>query len=389
MGRKLDFEKENRNLFFFVVVLALSVRLIVLAGAGDHFYLSDEIYRYVWDGKVCADGLNPYEYNPMDDEVAHLRDSIIHPNIPDADMCSIHPPLAQDFCLAAYFVGGGSPITFKLMFALFEVLTFFLLLKWLRIIGVRRENLLLYLFSPLILAEFYISAHLDILGIPFLIAAFISMEREKPLASGLLMACAALIKFYGLLFVPFMLFRFKGRSRLIFSGAFILFALFLFLPYAIGTDLKAFGDLPAYLMDGHFFASAYDILLHFFETEVVRYIVLGVFGTLLMSLLFIKADVYQKMYALFGGYVILTPALFPWSLIWIYPFIVRNLSPAFWYLTGSIILSYSVFIDANGFEPWAGDVSGDTYLRLICYIPFYLLLLWSAGKWLKGRITPT
>ncbi|NIS15934.1 MAG: hypothetical protein GWN14_24940, partial [candidate division Zixibacteria bacterium] len=49
MGRKLDFEKENRNLFFFVVVLALSVRLIVLAGAGDHFYLSGEIYRYVWD----------------------------------------------------------------------------------------------------------------------------------------------------------------------------------------------------------------------------------------------------------------------------------------------------------------------------------------------------
>lgn len=388
-GRGLDFEKDNRTLFYIIVLLALAVRLIILAGAGEHFYLSDEIYRYIWDGRVCADGLNPYEYKPMDDEVAHLRDRIIHPDVPDANMRSVHPPLAQDFCLAAYFIGGGSPITFKLMFALFEFLTFFLLLKWLRIIGIKRENLLLYLFSPLILVEFYISAHLDILGIPFLLAAFISMEREKPLASGLLMACAASIKFYGLFFVPFILFRFKGRSRLIFPGAFLLFALFLYLPYVIGTDLEVFGDLPASLMEAHFFASAYDLLLHFFDTEIVRYIVLGVFGALLMSLLFIKTNVYQKMYALFTGYVVLTPALFPWSLIWIYPFIVRNLSPAFWYLTGSILLSYGIFVGTNGPELWAGDGSGDTNLRLICYIPFYLLLLWSAGRWLKGRIKRT
>jgi len=385
-GRRLDFEKEHRTLFFFIVLLALAVRLIVLVGAGDHFYLSDDIYRYVWDGKVSADGINPYKYSPVDDEVAHLRDSTIHPNIHFPHMRTAYPPLAQDFFLAAHMIGGGSLIIFKLMFALFEVLTFFMMLKWLQIIGVKRANLLLYLFSPLILVEFYVSAHLNILGLPFLIAAFISMEREKPLVSGLLMACAAFVKFYGFFFLPFMFFHFKSWSRLFFLAAFMLFGAFLYLPYAIGTDPDVFGALPAHLMDPHFYASAYDILLHFFATDTAGYVIWGALGALLLMLLFIRANVYQKMFALFGGYAVLTPALFPWHLVWIYPLIVRNLSPAFWYLTGAILLSYNVYISIHDPAPWAGALSENIHLRLMCYIPFYLLLIWTAGKWFRNRI---
>ncbi len=385
-GHNLDFEKEHRTLFFVIVVLALAVRIIVLVGAEDKFYLSDDIYRYVWDGKVSAEGINPYKYAPLDQELEDLRDSSIHPHINFPHMRTIYPPVAQDFFLAAYKIGGGNIIAFKLMFALFEVLTFFLLLKWLFIIGVKRSNLLLYLFSPLILVEFYISAHLDILGIPFLIAALISMEREKPLISGLLMACASLVKFYGLFFVPFMFFHFKKWSRLAFLSGFIVFGAFLYLPYIVGIEFEVLGSLPAYLMEWHYYASVYDVLLNFFETETARYIIWGAFGALFIFLLFIRMNVYQKMFAVFGGYVVLTPALFPWYLVWIYPFILRNLSPAFWYLTGSILLAYNFMISVHDPGPWAGSWSENIYLRLACYIPFYLLLIWSAGKWIRSRI---
>src|SRR5829696_5706523 len=44
-------------------------------------YLSDDIYRYVWDGRVQAAGINPYRYIPAAPELAQLRDEAIYPKI--------------------------------------------------------------------------------------------------------------------------------------------------------------------------------------------------------------------------------------------------------------------------------------------------------------------
>src|SRR5712692_2016028 len=44
-------------------------------------YLSDDIYRYVWDGRVQAAGINPYRYIPADERLQSLRDEEIYPKI--------------------------------------------------------------------------------------------------------------------------------------------------------------------------------------------------------------------------------------------------------------------------------------------------------------------
>ena len=62
--------------------------------------LSSDIFRYVWDGRVQADGINPYRYFPAHDAVAHLRDAIIFPKINRADYAvTIYPPVAEFFFL--------------------------------------------------------------------------------------------------------------------------------------------------------------------------------------------------------------------------------------------------------------------------------------------------
>ncbi|XSC42977.1 hypothetical protein ACF1BQ_033345 [Bradyrhizobium sp. RDT10] len=58
--------------------------------------LSSDIYRYVWDGRVQAAGINPYRYFPADEALAFLRDGTIFPNINRADTAvTIYPPVAQ------------------------------------------------------------------------------------------------------------------------------------------------------------------------------------------------------------------------------------------------------------------------------------------------------
>ena len=63
-------ERQNRLYLFFLIGLAILMRAALLF-APPH---STDIYRYVWDGRVQADGINPYAYVPADPALGHLRD---------------------------------------------------------------------------------------------------------------------------------------------------------------------------------------------------------------------------------------------------------------------------------------------------------------------------
>src|ERR1700723_4650051 len=68
--------------------------------------LSSDIYRYVWDGRVQAAGINPYRYFPADQALALLRDGTIFPHINRADTAvTIYPPVAQFFFLIITRIG--------------------------------------------------------------------------------------------------------------------------------------------------------------------------------------------------------------------------------------------------------------------------------------------
>src|SRR5262249_42509982 len=62
------------------VILTTAV-LLRIGALTAPVYLSDDIYRYIWDGRVQAAGINPYRYIPTDTHLAPLRDETVYPNI--------------------------------------------------------------------------------------------------------------------------------------------------------------------------------------------------------------------------------------------------------------------------------------------------------------------
>ncbi len=70
--------RSARSTLIIVLVLAGIFRLSLVFAPP---YLSDDIYRYVWDGRVQAAGINPYRYIPADEHLQSLRDEEIYPNI--------------------------------------------------------------------------------------------------------------------------------------------------------------------------------------------------------------------------------------------------------------------------------------------------------------------
>ncbi len=86
-------------------------------------YLSSDVYRYIWDGRVQASGINPYIYMPVAPELEPLRDEKIFPYINRPDYArTIYPPVAQAIFLITYLVSPSDVTAFKVTMSLFDVL---------------------------------------------------------------------------------------------------------------------------------------------------------------------------------------------------------------------------------------------------------------------------
>src|SRR5262245_45130871 len=68
--------RDSRSLLLLGLTFAALFRLSIIFSPP---YLSDDIYRYIWDGRVQSAGINPYRYIPADESLAQLRDEQIYP----------------------------------------------------------------------------------------------------------------------------------------------------------------------------------------------------------------------------------------------------------------------------------------------------------------------
>ena len=150
--------------------------------------LSTDIYRYVWDGRVQAAGINPYLYRPADPEVAFLRDGTIYPNINRAETAvTIYPPMAQLIFRAVTRVA-ESVTLMKLAMVTFEGIAVVALLALLRRRDLPDTRIALYAWHPLPLFEFAGSGHIDAAAIGLMLLACVIAERRRPLIAGGILA---------------------------------------------------------------------------------------------------------------------------------------------------------------------------------------------------------
>src|SRR5882724_6068237 len=85
--------RDSRLLLLLGLIFAALFRLSIIFSPP---YLSDDIYRYIWDGRVQSAGINPYRYIPADESLVDLRDDKIYPNINRRDYAhTVYPPVAE------------------------------------------------------------------------------------------------------------------------------------------------------------------------------------------------------------------------------------------------------------------------------------------------------
>ena len=317
--------------------------------------LSTDAFRYVWDGRVQAAGINPYRYVPADPALESLRDASIYPNINRSDYAhTIYPPAAQLSFRAITRAGGGVP-GMKAGMVAFDCLTIACLIALLRAHGLPATRVLLYAWHPLPVWEFAGTGHVDAAAIALLCLAFVAASRRAPLWTGAALAAATLVKYYPLVMAPALYRRWDWRMPAAFAAVVVL----LYAPY-LGAGRSVLGFLPGYaaeegLRDGSgiFLWSLLRTVLPL-PADALHYYAPIVAFTLAALGLYLqfggRATSRSAMTGpllLAGAFTLLVSPHDPWYFTWLVPFICFRPSPAHLWLTAACVLMY-VLPDPTG-----------------------------------------
>ena len=188
-----------RGTVWIVVGVAIALRVLLLTAPP---ILSSDIYRYVWDGRVQAAGINPYRYVPVDPALASLRDPVVYPRINRAGYArTIYPPLAE----VVFAVTGGvsdNVTGIRLVMLGFETVGIICLLRLLSLAGLPRERILIYAWNPLVLWSFANDGHVDAIAVGLLGLALLLRARHRDGWAGAALAGAVLAKLFPLVVAP-------------------------------------------------------------------------------------------------------------------------------------------------------------------------------------------
>jgi alpha-1,6-mannosyltransferase len=158
--------------------------------------LSSDIYRYVWDGRVQAAGINPYRYVPADPALAFLRDGTIFPHINRADFAvTIYPPVAQFFFLIVTRFG-ESVTAMRLALIGCEAVIVTMIVLLLRRMDRPVTRVIAYVWHPLPLWEIANSGHVDALMVALMLLGLWIALTGHPLRGSVVIALSVLVKPY-------------------------------------------------------------------------------------------------------------------------------------------------------------------------------------------------
>jgi Glycosyltransferase family 87 len=364
--------------FRAMLVAAVVFRLIASVAAPS---LSDDVYRYVWDGRAQAAGHHPYKFPPVDPQRVELRDAAVYPKINHPETPTIYPPLAELFFAALALLKFG--VTgFKVALSLIDVAVIWALLKLLRALQLPRDRVVLYAWNPLAVIEIAGSGHLESLGVLFLVLAIAWLVEGKATRAGAALGAAIQVKLLPLVLVP----GFARRMKVWALLAMVAVVAVATAPYAIRGPWYGAG-VVAYAQRWEHGAVIFAGVRRFFESVDVTpqlKAAIGwaqarwgtadtaVWGALyrvvwpeelarvtvaLAALIWAVAQSFRRgldaaaeARLALGGVLLLAPTLHPWYVLWVLPLAAAQLAGG-WLLFGALVpLQY---LAGTGDVPWS------------------------------------
>ncbi len=368
--------RDDRLSFLWIFGFAILFRLTLVFHSPVG---SDDIYRYVWDGKVAAHGINPFRHAPTDSTLMFLRTDALPSLINHPTMRTIYPPLAQVFFFLSYKLFGESLAGMKSLLVLADIASILLLVQIGSILSQAEDRTLrpnrglgfvMYAWSPLPIMYFGLDGHIDALGISFFLMTIYLILKNKTIASAVSLGLAGLAKLYPLIVAPFLFGVRKDRRRRL---APVIPAAILVLGCALyweptGGLIESFRVFSSeFAFNGSFFKVFYGALGSNGQAHLISSIA---FCAWLGVVFILDRTFVEKCFLAFLGFIIFSPVVHPWYLTWMAAMLSIRWSPSVFALLALSSLSnltvYHYHLDGHWEE--------STWILLVEYVPFYALL---------------
>ena len=277
---------------------------------------SDDYYRYDWDGKVQAAGINPYRYAPDDTALSSLHSDLLPRLVNHPEMKTIYPPLSEILFFVSYLIGGEGFSGIKILILIFDLITIWGIFLTLKKLKLPEKYILIYILCPLILYQFFIDAHVDGFGLPFIIFSLYFYLDNKKLFSFILLGLSLCIKPLGLILVPIYFFSEKEIKERIKAAVIpLLICAALYIPYVFtGTPFKA---LMQFTENWTFNGIIFNILDTFIkDNQHARLFCAALLAFSYIGILFTKKGILEKLYLSIFLLYIFSPVVHPWYLSW-------------------------------------------------------------------------
>jgi hypothetical protein len=358
-----------------IIIFAVVFRLTLLLCQPS---LSDDIYRYIWDGRVLASGINPYLFPPVSEHLVPLRDLAIYPHINHPHLPTLYPPAAQFFFLAASKLF-GSVLGMKLMIVAVDLFVGWVLISLLNLEKKNPKAVLIYLWHPLVLVEGAGMGHMDFFGVAALMLAFWAWQIKRDIWALPIVGLAILVKFLPVLMVPSMV-RWSTRWFPTNWKPFLLLPVVVlagYMPFIV-MDGPLWGSLEAYAINWEFNSPLFWILRAFLGDGLMARKLMGCLIGILVLAVALRRMLPQKAgFTILSGFMLLTPTLHPWYLIWLIPFLALNIRLAWIGFSLAVVLSYEVLIEYHSSGLWVESnwVWGLEFGTLLVLLPVSWIVL--------------
>lgn len=390
----------------------------------ERFQLFDnDIWRYLWDAHIWANGVNPYQYAPIDksldkfsgesvnseEEITTAEEAepeetgaedsatatvenqtftenqnpadeetdAINPrwldvreNVNHANVTTIYPPLMQFIFRLAYIIAPGSVLMMKMVLILCELIGIFFLALTLKKLAMPVSLIILYGWNPLMIKVFAGSGHADSILMMMLCVSIYFIIRQAKTLAAVSFGLAILAKLTPAFLLPFVVRRVGWRKSLliglvVFSG---------YLPF-LDAGQNLFSGFLKFAREWQFNAGLFAFVRWLFELftahggDFARSFCLILTLAIIAGLVW-KDDLSDKFFLksaaiTIGILIIFSPTVMPWYLSWVLPIAVLAKQNIWFYFSAIVLAAFHIIIDQN---EYAGVLIFEYLLLLLLFL---------------------
>lgn len=329
--------KDQQAIWYFVG-LGIALRFLLVFAFPN---LSDDVFRFIWDGRLITQGINPFNHLPgyfleAGNAVSGL-DQALYDQLNSPNYYTIYPPLSQAiFAIATWLFPdsyyGASLIMKSFLFAM-ECGSIYFIVRLLRHFKLPPNRVLIYTLNPLIIIEITGNLHFEGAMIFFLLGSLTLLLQQRLVPSAIGFGLSIAAKLLPLMFLPYFIKRLGWQKALIYFSIIAITLLLCFSPLLNPTFFHNFGNsLDLYFQKFEFNASVYYVL-RWLGTQVRGYNMIQTLGPLLALSILSTISISAYKEKNLSKVALLEKCLFAIS---IYVFLATTIHP--WYVAMPLVL---------------------------------------------------